>query len=256
MSVFGSLYAEHYDQMYAGKNYDIECDLIETAITLHGAGHISTLLDIGCGTGGHAIELAKRGYDVTGVDLSADMLQHAREKALSLLPLRKPTWLCGDAKTFNAGDRFDAAIMMFAVVGYLTSNEDVITGLRNIRRHLNKGSLFICDFWYGPAVLAVRPSDRVRVLESEQGQVIRVTNTSINAVQHTADVSFRLWNIKGDKLVSKTTEMHRLRYYFPQEFALLLTHCGFSLQSISAFPTLDAPLTENEWNAFVVAKAN
>jgi SAM-dependent methyltransferase len=255
MSVFNSLYASHYDQLYEEKNYGGECDLIEAAVTRYGNGQVSTLLDVGCGTGGHAIELARRGYDVTGLDLSAHMLEHARNKALSLTPSRQPAWLCGDARTFDAGQQFDMAIMMFAVVGYLTSNDDVIAGLRNIRRHLKPGSLFICDFWYGPTVLAVRPADRVRVLELPHGQVIRVTNTTLNTAQHTADVSFRLWDIEGDKLVSKTTEVHRLRYYFPQEFALLLSHAGFAMQSISAFPTLEDPLTEQTWNAFVVATA-
>lgn len=255
MSVFNSLYAEHYDRLYAEKNYDIECDLVEAAIKLHGPGPTTTFLDVGCGTGGHAIGLTSRGYDVTGVDLSADMLKHAREKAVALLPSRQPTWICGDVKTFDAGKRFDVAIMMFAVVGYLTLNEDVMKGLRNIRRHLNPGSLFICDFWYGPSVLALQPSDRVRVIELPKGEVIRVTNTTLNTVQHTADVSFQLWSFGEDKLVSKTKEMHRLRYYFPQEFALLLSQSGFTIQSISAFPTLDAPLTDQTWSAFVVARA-
>jgi len=255
MSVFNSLYAEHYDQLYAEKSYDRECDLIEAAILRHGNGRPTTLLDVGCGTGGHAIALTKREYDVTGVDLSPHMLEHARSKAISLPPSRQPTWLCGDAKTFDAGKQFDVAIMMFAVVGYLTENEDVITSLENIRRHLKPGSLFICDFWYGPSVLAVRPTDRIRVLDLPCKQVIRVANTNLNPAQHTADVSFRLWTIEADRLVSQTTEMHRLRYYFPQEFALLLSQSRFTLQSISAFPTLDEPLTEQTWNAFVVAKA-
>jgi SAM-dependent methyltransferase len=256
MSVFNSLYAEHYDQLYAEKNYDSECDLIEAALKLSINDGIRTLLDVGCGTGGHAIALSQRGYDVTGVDLSEHMLEHARKKSLSLQTSRQPTWLCGDAKTFNAGKKFDVAIMMFAVVGYLTSNEEVIAGLRNIHRHLNPGSLFICDFWYGPSVLSVRPEDKIRVLELPHGQVIRFTNTTLNTALHTADVSFRLWDIEGDKIVSKITEKHRLRYYFPQEFSLLLKHSGFTMQSISAFPTLEDPLTEKTWNAFVVARAD
>jgi hypothetical protein len=49
--------------------------------------------------------------------------------------------------------------------------------------------------------------------------------------------------------------MHRLRYFFPQEFALMLSQAGFAMQSISAFPSLDAPLNDHAWNAFVVAHA-
>jgi 2-polyprenyl-3-methyl-5-hydroxy-6-metoxy-1,4-benzoquinol methylase len=60
MSVFNSLYANQYDELYAGKGYDAECDLIESAVRRHGAA-AKTVLDVGCGTGGHAIVLARRG---------------------------------------------------------------------------------------------------------------------------------------------------------------------------------------------------
>lgn len=255
MSVFNSVYAEQYDHFYAEKNYGAECDLIEAALKKYATTAVKSLLDVGCGTGGHAIMLGQRGYAATGVDLSPHMLEHARAKADGLQFADKPQWLCGDARDFSAGKTFDAAIMMFAVIGYLTDNADVLAGLRNIRRHLPAGALFLCDFWYGPSVLAVRPSDRVRVLDLQGGEVIRVTTTQLNPVQHTADVNFRLWTMRGDQVVGRSSEMHRLRYFFPQEFALLLSQAGFAMQSISAFPSLDAPLNEQTWNAFVVARA-
>jgi len=46
-----------------------------------------------------------------------------------------------------------------------------------------------------------------------------------------------------------------MRYFFPQELRMILGHAGFEVRSISAFPTLDAPATENTWNVFVVASA-
>jgi len=255
VSVFNALYAEQYDQLYAEKDYAAECDLVQAAFARHALHPPRRLLDVGCGTGGHAIELARRGLALTGVDLSAAMLAHARDKAAVLPADRQPNWHCGDARDFDAGQTFDAAIMMFAVVGYLTRNEDVLAGLRNIRRHLQPGAVFVCDFWYGPAVLMQRPTDRVRVLETAHGQVIRSTQTRLDVVSHTADVNFRLWHIAQGGLVSETAETHRLRYFFPQEFALLLSQAGFSLQGLSAFPSLDEPLGEGSWNALVVAKA-
>ncbi|MGC1175151.1 class I SAM-dependent DNA methyltransferase [Polaromonas sp.] len=256
MSVFNSLYAGQYDQLYAEKNYLGECDLIEAAVKRHAGSHPATLVDIGCGTGGHAIELAKRGYKVTGVDLSPSMIEQARQKAALLTSGEQPAWLCGDARDFDTGMTFDLGIMMFAVIGYLTTNEDVLKGLRNIRRQLKTGALFVCDFWYGPSVLSARPADRVRTLPTEGGRVIRASSTTLDVVNHTADVTFKLWTLEGDRLTGETTETHRLRYYFPQEFALLLSQAGFTLQSMSGFPTLDDPLTEQTWNAFVVAKAS
>jgi SAM-dependent methyltransferase len=255
MPVFAADYAQQYDRLYAAKNYQQECDLIEGAITRHGSARPATIIDIGCGTGGHALELAQRGYRLTGVDLSESMLKQAQSKAASLESERRPVWVHGDARDFKAGGPFDMAIMMFAVVGYLTRNEDVLQGLANIRSHLKPGGLFVCDFWYGPSVLSDRPTDRARVLPTPRGEVIRTTNTVLDVVRHTADVTFQLWTLEDGKVASATREKHSLRYFFPQEFALLLGQSGFEMLNISAFPTLDGPLTDESWNALVVARA-
>lgn len=255
MSIFNSLYANQYDQLYAEKSYADECDLVEAAVKRYCPAAPRTLLDVGCGTGGHAIEMARRGYTVAGVDLSQPMLDRAAQKAVTLPEAQRPSWVCGDARSFDTHQQYDLAIMMFAVVGYLTTNDDVLAGLRNVRRHLRVGALFACDFWYGPSVLSVRPTDRVRVQSTPEGKVIRAASTTLDIAQHTADVTFRLWDLANDKLTSETSETHRMRYFFPQEFALLLSITGFELKSLSAFPTLDLPLTDATWNALTIAQA-
>jgi SAM-dependent methyltransferase len=256
MSVFNSLYANQYDQLYEEKNYLGECDLVEAAVRRYAGNAPTTLIDIGCGTGTHAIELARRGYKVTGVDLSQSMIDQAAQKSSSLTSTERPTWICGDARDFDTQTMFDLGIMMFAVVGYLTTNDEVIRGLRNIRRQLKLGALFICDFWYGPSVLTVRPSDRVRVHNTPGGgQVIRSASTTLDVASHIADVTFKLWAIEGDRLIGQTRETHHMRYFFPQEFALMLSVAGFKLHSLSAFPSLEKPLGDDSWNACVVAEA-
>lgn len=254
MSVFASLYANQYDTLYGDKDYGSECDLIERAFAKFGAAP-RTLLDVGCGTGSHTLELARRGYACTGVDLSPAMLEEAQRKAAGTSGDGGPRWILGDARSFTAGAAFDAAIMMFAVVGYLTSNDDVLAGLRNVRQHLRLGALFICDFWYGPAVLSVRPSERVRVLRDGDRQTIRSASTLVDSFTHTADVSFRLWTMEGGHFLGETAETHRMRYFFPQEFKLLLGQAGFENLSLSAFPDLDGPLSDESWNALSVARA-
>ena len=255
MNVFNSLYAGQYDRLYAEKNYTGECDLIEAAVKRYTTGRPDTLVDIGCGTGNHSIELARRGYRVTGVDPSRSMLDQAVRKAAAFGDAQRPAWLCGDARDFDTGTVFDLAIMMFAVLGYLTTNEDAIKGLRNIRRQLKTGALFICDFWYGPTVLRARPTDRVRVLNTPEGRVIRGASTTLDPVHHTADVTFKLWALEGDRLIGETSETHHLRYFFPQEFALMLSVAGFELNGMSAFPSLDQPLGDESWNALSIATA-
>ena len=256
MSVFDTLYASQYDLVYAGKDYSGECDLVEAAVTRSATTPVRRILDIGCGTGSHAIELARRGYEVTGVDLSQSMLDQAAEKSSPLSIAERPTWLCGDIRDVDTGETFDLAVMMFAVIGYLTATEDVLQALRNVRRQLEPGALFVCDFWYGPAVLSVQPSDRIRVLTTDTGRVVRTASTVMDVPTHTAEVTVSLMVLEGDRLVADVGETHILRYFFPKEFELMLSLAGFELCSMSGFPSLELPVTNDHWNALVVARAS
>lgn len=252
-SVFSSQYSGQYDTLYRQKNYVGECNLIER-IWAREASEGATLLDVGCGTGSHLIEFARRGYECTGIDLSPSMIEEARQKASRSRLDKSPQWQVADARSFRTGTTYDKAIMMFAVVGYLTTNDEVLSGLRNIRRHLKLGGIFICDFWYGPAVLAVRPNERVRLLDDGERKTLRAAATTVDSFNHTADVNFRLWSVEGDKFLGETNEVHRMRYFFPQEFRLLLQTAGFDMVSLDEFPS-GAPLSDQSWNAICTAKA-
>lgn len=255
MSVFSEVYAEQYDGLYSSKDYKKECDLVEEAIKRYTTQQPLTLLDLGCGTGEHALEMANRGYKVTGIDLSQSMLDIAATKSKSKVLLDHPRWVCGDLRTFETGQQHDLAIMMFAVIGYLTTNSDVIAGLSNIRQHLKLGALLICDFWSGPSVLSIRPVDRLREIQTLNGKIIRAANTTLDVAKHTADVTFKLWKLEHNQLVGEATESHHLRYFFPLEFELFLSVAGFKLKSLSAFPSLDDLVTDQSWNVLAVCEA-
>ena len=77
MTVFGS-YAQFYDILYQDKDYEAECDFLEQIFDRYAPGPVRTILDLGCGTGGHTLPLARRGYEVVGVDRSEKMLAEAR----------------------------------------------------------------------------------------------------------------------------------------------------------------------------------
>src|SRR5262249_47425100 len=160
-AVFGSVYADAYDTLYQDKDYAAECALIERVFREHGRGPVRSVLDLGCGTGNHVLLMVQRGYDVVGVDRSEGMLARARAKADKTLPSRRVEFRQGDVRNVELGRQFDAAVMMFAVLGYQPTNADVRAALRTAHRHLRPGGLFVFDVWYGPAVLRERPSQRV-----------------------------------------------------------------------------------------------
>ena len=249
---FGCDYAEQYDLLYGDKNYAAECDLLQEVFRRFAEGTVQTVLDMGCGTGQHAILLAKRGYSVTGVERSRDMLRLARTKAAAAgVEVR---WIEGDIQQAQVGLVHDAVTLMFAVLGYQVTNAEVSAVLANAHRHLRPGGLLVFDTWYGPAVLSVRPGDRIKVLENDSGQVIRAATSTLDTQRHLCHVQYRLWRMVGDRVVSRSQELHRMRFFLPMELRLFLDSTGFELVSVSAFPELDRRADETTWNALWVAK--
>ena len=80
MSVFRKEYSTAYDHLYHDKDYEKECDFIETIFQKF-TSEVKTILDLGSGTGGHALILSRRGYKIAGIDRSEDMLKIAKKRA-------------------------------------------------------------------------------------------------------------------------------------------------------------------------------
>jgi SAM-dependent methyltransferase len=249
---FQGLLAETYDLVYRRKAYEAECDLIEQEIEAHGRRPTRSILDLGCGTGGHALVLAGRGYDVVGIEASRAMLARARQKASSAA--QQPELYLADIKELQLGRRFDAALMMFAVLGYQLRNADVLAALRTARGHLRRGGLLLFDVWYGPAVLAEGPSRRRRRFQAGSRRITRTAIGELETRRHLCRVRFELRSVEGED-VRKAAEEHLVRYFFPLELELLLETTGFESIRIGAFPDVAREPDDSTWNVFVVSKA-
>jgi len=247
-------YAKYYDAIYSDKDYEKETDILEGIFKAHCRTKPRTILDAGCGTGNHAISLASRGYRVTGVDSSEAMISIAKEKVRDkglTIELRVM-----DLTELELMEKFDVCICMFAVIGYLTDNENLATALRNIRRHLNPGSLFVFDFWYGPAVLAIRPSSRTKIVEENGFKLIRAVSPRLDVASHTCESNYYLVVIKDRTVVDEIMESHIVRFFFSQELAHYISESGFELLRISEFLNPSTPPSESSWNAMVIARAS
>lgn len=138
---------QEYDAPYearaaAGSNVHGEADLLAAllqAMAPQPAVDMYRVLDAGCGTGRIAIELARRGVAVVGVDLDAVMLTQARAKAPQL------DWRQGDLAAIDLGQRFDAVLLAGNVMIYLTPGTEAAT-LDNLARHLEPGGLVVAAF--------------------------------------------------------------------------------------------------------------
>ena len=112
----------------------------------------AAILDGGCGTGRVAIELARRGYDVVGLDADRPMLGSARVKAPEL------AWIEGDLATFDLGREFDAIVLAGNVMIFLDPGTEEQVLVR-VGAHLTPGGLLISGFQVRPDRIALAEYD-------------------------------------------------------------------------------------------------
>ncbi len=192
-TVFRKEYAHVYDYLYQDKDYKKECDFLEDIFKKHNK-KIDTILDLGCGTGSHAIILAERGYKVSGVERSKEMLAYARRKIKNAgfkIALYKSS-----IQDLNLNKTFDAVISMFAVMSYQIGNYEVALACKKARQHLKQGGVFIFDAWNGFAVSADPPTYRVKEVINRDERIIRFTKPEFNLLHHTVDINFKVLILK------------------------------------------------------------
>ena len=253
MAVF-SKYAQFYDNLYAEKDYGAECRYLGAIISKYSTQPVNTILDLGCGTGGHVFQLAPLGYTIMGVDQSVEMLSIAQRKKEKLMGGEKITFRAGDIRSVELDTKYDIVISMFAVMSYMVSNVDLQLALKTARKHLISGGLFIFDVWHGPGVLTEPPADRYKINQQAYGRVIRFAHPVVDIIHHSVDVNYKLLTIEADRLVNEVNETHTMRFFFPQEIIFHLECAGFEVLHLSPFMELERCLNERDWNLSVVAR--
>jgi SAM-dependent methyltransferase len=101
------------------------------------------VLDLCCGPGRHAVDLARRGFSVTGVDLSEFLLGKAGELAES--EQASVEWVRADMRDFTRPGAFDLVINMFTSIGYFDDQEDDLRVLRNVHSSLRDGGRLVIE---------------------------------------------------------------------------------------------------------------
>lgn len=248
-------YANVYDSLYSDKDYETECDFLEKIFRRFDLEDVEGILDLGCGTGGHAIPLAQRGYKVFGIDRSARMLTIAHKKAKDAGLPDKSQFQVANIQDFKLDKTFDVAISMFAVLSYQITNDELFSTIRAARKHVKTGGLFIADFWYGPAVLSQRPEERVLNVRNGNDRIIRIVKPDMDTQKNIVTVNYDIIRLSGDRVVEEIEEKHSMRFIFKPEIEFYLKKAGFSLVHFCPFSNLEKKVSEATWNVVAISRA-
>ena len=145
MPMMYEAFARIYDRIMRQVDYPSWVQHIENLCERHGF-KVRKVLDLACGSGGHALLFARKGYEVVGIDGSPDMIREAKRK-MDLVGVHFPIYL-GKMQSFaqKGVDRdFDLVTCLYDSLNYVLEEDGVISCFQNVHSHLKSGGAFIFD---------------------------------------------------------------------------------------------------------------
>ncbi|KAA0253153.1 class I SAM-dependent methyltransferase [Acidobacteria bacterium ACD] len=245
-------HAALYDVIYAEKPYAEEAGFVDRCLRQHGVGSCRRLLELACGTGEHALELARRGYRIVAVDSSPDMIALARAKAAERN--LEIDFRVQDMRELSVGDEYDAAYCLFDSIGYVVTNEAVEQVLRRVRSHLRRGGLFVFEFWHAPAMLRHYRPVGVRRWHLGGTELLRIAETKLEVEEQVGTVSYSLYELSSDGRYQVTREEHRNRYFSVPEMSVLLERADLVPVSWLAGFEEERRIEANTWHILCLAR--
>jgi SAM-dependent methyltransferase len=218
LNSFQGLHARYYDLIYAQKPYADEARFVHELL----GGGPGRLLDVACGSGRHAREFAALGWDVTGVDYSPDLLAQAAGITVLEQDMRKLD---------VPGSPFDAITCLFDSIGYPQDNDGIVATFLGMARHVAPGGRVAVEFLHAPAMLASADPVRVRRWElPDGGELLRVSETEIDAAAMTMHVSYDVVELRADGGYARERERQSNRFFAVEEMRALMQLGGLHVE--------------------------
>ncbi|MBY6035410.1 class I SAM-dependent methyltransferase [Fictibacillus nanhaiensis] len=232
-------FAYLYDQLMDDAPYTDWLSFIKTVVSNH-YPDAKRFLDIGCGTGSLPILLAKEGFDVTGVDLSSDMLTVAKEKAdqekvqLSLFQQ--------DMRELEGLGKYDCVTILCDSINYITTEEDVKRTFLSAKNHLETNGLLLFDVHSIHKIKNVFTGQTFGSNEEQLSYIWQCFEGELqNSVEH--ELSFF---VQTGELYERYDEVHIQRTFPVDDYVIWLNECNFDVIDITAdfLPESPHPFSE------------
>ncbi len=216
---FGEDYLHLYEPVLTPERTQREVDGIVNLLALPQG---SSILDLCCGHGRHAIPLAQRGYQVTGQDLSEVFLHEAEKEALEKSV--HVDWLHGDMRNIPFENEFDACINIFTAFGYLETQDEDQQVLKQVYRALKPGGLFLLEIIHREGLMR---HFSPHMIEHHPDGLIVLEERSFDLFTSRSEVTITMIYPDGQR----TEYSHSLRVYTLTELVQMLEVAGLHVKA-------------------------
>ncbi len=220
MSGYGA-FSEVYDLLMGNVDYKGRAEVFDALIKKYSLIEPKTLLDIACGTGNLTFLFYEKGYDITAVDISEEMLMQAFEKRMRL-GADSVLLLCQDMTELDLNDTVDAAVCSMDGINHLTDTEDLSKAFQRISLFLNKGGVFVFD---ANTVYKHREILGNNCFQIDEGDVFCSWQNNLYA-DNVVGISLNIFKKDFSGKYQRDAEYFEERAYTKEEFIALAENAG------------------------------
>jgi SAM-dependent methyltransferase len=253
MSSYTGKHAEYYDTFYTDKPYAQEASFVNTRLQKYSRGECGRLLELACGTGSHALEMEKLGYEIVATDYSPDLLAVAERKAKkagSRIQFRLQ-----DMRALTPAEKpYDAVYCLFDSIGYVQTNEALRQVLEGVHSQLRPAGLFVYEFWHAAAMLKSFEPRREKRWKTPEGELVRRASTHLDIEKQLAIVTYDIDEVGKNGNSAHLQESQTNRYFLVQEMRAFLEAAGFIVLEFSRAYEDGAPIDADTWHILAVAQ--
>ena len=239
-------FAEVYDKLTDNIEYKKRADFISTLFERYGVKGKEPILDLACGTGSLTFELAKRGYDMIGIDSSYAMLSQAQTKKYE--ENADVLFLCQDMTELDLYGTISGAVCMLDSLNHLSCADDVKKTVEKVGLFMEHGGIFIFDV---NTIYKHRKILGNNTFVYDCDEVYCVWQNSLNE-DDSVDISLDIFECDGDAYY-RSTEDFTERAYPIEDYKKWLSDAEFEIVHI--FDEMsDRELNEKTERAVFVAR--